>query len=109
MADPYTPASNSRKPPMPLGLSTQLDSPAAERIPRFLGLISAFSHLAGHRSRRKCLLTLPALMHLPLCILTLQDGSYIFVSEVKAELGNFSFVLSPHFKRRVDVRPNSLR
>jgi len=89
---------------IPLGESALLDDPAAERIQRFLGLTSAFLHL-GRRSRRK-LFDNPGR---PYAILTPQDGSYIFVSEVKAELGNFSFVLSPHFKRRVDVRPNSLR
>ncbi len=89
---------------MPLGQSSQLDNPAAERIQRFLGLTSAFLHL-GRRSRRKLFDNSGR----PYAILTPQDGSYIFVSEVKAELGNFSFVLSPHFKRRVDVRPNSLR
>ena len=65
---------------MPLGQSSQLDNPAAERIQRFLGSISAFSHLAGRRSRRK----LSANPGRPYAILTPQDGSYIFVTEVKA-------------------------
>jgi len=78
---------------MPLGQSSQLDNPAAERIQRFLGLTSAFLHL-GRRSRRK----LFANPGRPYAILTPQDGSYIFYlcDRSQSGLGNFSFVLSPH-------------
>jgi hypothetical protein len=91
---------------IPLGESALLDDPAAERIQRFLGLISliAFSHPAARRNGRQ-LSAYPSRPRpaasplpdtLPLPILTRQDGSYIVMGEVKAELGNLSFVLSPH-------------
>ncbi len=42
-------------------------------------------------------------------ILTQQNGSYIVMSEVKAELGNFSLSCPRTVKRRVYAQPNSLR
>src|SRR5882762_8435840 len=83
---------------IPLGESALLDDSAAKRIQRFLGLISlicAFSHPPARRNGRQlsaypgAALTHALTPHLP-HLLTRQDGSYIVMGEVKAELGNFS-------------------
>ncbi len=110
LADAYAPADIAVS-GIPLGESALLDDAAAERIERFLGLnslICAFSHPAARRNGRRCQLY-PGRPGRPYPILTRQDGSYIVMGEVNAELGNFSLSCPRTVKRRVDAQPNSLR
>ncbi len=82
---------------IPLGESALLDDPAAERIQRFLGLISlicAFSHPAARRNGRQLSAPPPSP---PLPILLDSTGRLLYrYGRSQSGTRKFQFVPSPH-------------
>src|SRR6267378_8570366 len=96
---------------IPLGESALLDDPAAERIQRFLGLISlicAFSRPAARRNGRQ-LSAYPGRPWPPLPQLDSTGRLLYRYRRSQSGTRKFQFVLSRTVKRRVDAQPNSLR